>query len=195
MSRYRLTSSSKPQGIRERRFWWSEMPTLIGPWMPPLSLCPLSSALRLPLTLLTCPLPFYPTPNTWFIGGVGLHTIWVNHSHPKHLNYHPCHMLWGDTWMIYVRSKWRAIHGKSEASVGCWVNAWRAFWSRIVDLGSVRKLDLLLYAFSLNFHFLIFILQFPSMIPFLTYSELLILISVIHLRHSRLRTARNQFIW
>ena len=57
----------------------------------------------------------------------------------------------------------------------------------------VKKLDLSQYAFSLNFYFLMFSLPFPSMLSFLTYSESLISLSAIHLRHSGPRTLRNLF--
>ena len=50
---------------------------------------------------------------------------------------------------------------------------------------SVRKLDLSHLCFSLNFYCLMFLLQFPSMFPLLTYSQLLIFLSDNHSRHSR----------
>ena len=54
----------------------------------------------------------------------------------------------------------------------------------------VRKLDLVHLCFSLNFYFLMFPLQFPSMFPLLTYSQSLILLSADYLRHSRQRRSQ-----
>ena len=46
------------------------------------------------------------------------------------------------------------------------------FLGRIIRMGViVRKLDLSHLCFSLNFYFLMFLLQFPSMFPLLTYSQ------------------------
>ena len=55
---------------------------------------------------------------------------------------------------------------------------------------SVGRLDLSQYAFSSNFYFLTLPLQFPSMFPFLIYSQSLSLLLAIYSRHSRPRTAR-----
>ena len=49
----------------------------------------------------------------------------------------------------------------------------------------VRKLDLLHLCFSLNFLFSYVLSKFPSMSLLLTYSQLLIFLSVDYLRHSR----------
>ena len=44
-------------------------------------------------------------------------------------------------------------------------------YPEVKKLGSVRKLDLSHLCFSLNFYFLMFLLQFLSMSPLLTYSQ------------------------
>ena len=54
----------------------------------------------------------------------------------------------------------------------------------------VRKLDLLHLCFSLNFYFLMFLSQFPSMFPLLTYSQSFFHLSADYLRHSREGEAR-----
>ena len=51
----------------------------------------------------------------------------------------------------------------------------------------VRKLDLLHLCFSLNFYFLMFLSQFPSMFPLLTYSQSFFSLSANYPRHSRRR--------
>ena len=51
----------------------------------------------------------------------------------------------------------------------------------------VRKLDLSHLCFSLNFYFLMFLSQFPSMFPLLTYSQSFFSLSANHPRHSRQR--------
>ena len=51
----------------------------------------------------------------------------------------------------------------------------------------VRKLDLSQLCFSLNFYFLMFLSQFPSMFPLLTYSQSFFSLSADHPRHSRRR--------
>ena len=55
---------------------------------------------------------------------------------------------------------------------------------------SVRKLDLLHSCFSLNFYFLMFFSQFPSMFLLLTYSQSLFLLFDHHPRHSRWRRSQ-----
>ena len=49
----------------------------------------------------------------------------------------------------------------------------------------VRKFDLSHLCFSLNFYFLMFLSQFPSMLPLLTYSQSFFSLSADYLRHSR----------
>ena len=49
----------------------------------------------------------------------------------------------------------------------------------------VRKLGLSHLCFSLNFYFLMFLLQFPSIFSLLTYSHSFIPLSADHPRHSR----------
>ena len=50
---------------------------------------------------------------------------------------------------------------------------------------AVRKLDLLHLCFSLNFYFLMFLSQFPSMFPLLTYSQSFFSLPADYSRHSR----------
>ena len=49
----------------------------------------------------------------------------------------------------------------------------------------VRKLDLLHLCFALNFYFLMFLSQFPSMFSLLTYSHSFFSLSADYPRHSR----------
>ena len=51
------------------------------------------------------------------------------------------------------------------------------------DCGGVRKLDLSQLCFSLNFYFLMFLSQFPSMFPLLTYSQSFFSLSADYPRH------------
>ena len=53
-----------------------------------------------------------------------------------------------------------------------------------------RKLDLLQLCFLLNFYFLMFLWQFPSMFPFLTYSQSFIFLSADYPRHPRGRRSK-----
>ena len=57
----------------------------------------------------------------------------------------------------------------------------------------VRKLDLSHLCFSLNFYFLMFLLQFPSMFPLLTYSQSFFSLSADYPRHSRRRRSKIRF--
>ena len=57
----------------------------------------------------------------------------------------------------------------------------------------VRKLDLSHLCFSLSFYFLMFLLQFPSMFPLLTYSQSFFSLSADYLRYSRRRRSKIQF--
>ena len=56
--------------------------------------------------------------------------------------------------------------------------------------GTVRKLDLSHLCFSLNFYFLMFPSQFPSMFPLLTYSQSFFSLSADYPRHSRQRRSQ-----
>ena len=58
---------------------------------------------------------------------------------------------------------------------------------------TVRKLDLSHLCFSLNFYFLMFLSQFSSMFPLLTYSQSFFSLSADYLRHSRRRRSKIQF--
>ena len=60
-------------------------------------------------------------------------------------------------------------------------------------LVNVRKLDLSHLCFSLNFYFLMFLLQFPSMFLLLTYSQSLIPLSANHSRHPRQIKGKQYF--
>ena len=51
--------------------------------------------------------------------------------------------------------------------------------------GTVKKLDLLHLCFSLNFYFLMFLSQFPSLFLLLNYSQSLIPLPADYTRHSR----------
>ena len=55
---------------------------------------------------------------------------------------------------------------------------------QLVTTGSVRKLYLLQYAFSLSFHLPMFLLQFSSVFSFLTYFQSLIPLSAICERYA-----------
>ena len=55
----------------------------------------------------------------------------------------------------------------------------------------VRKLDLSHLCFSLKLYFLMFLSQFPSMFPLLTYSQWFFSISADYPRHSRRRRSQN----
>ena len=58
---------------------------------------------------------------------------------------------------------------------------------------AVRKLDLSHLCFSLNFYFLMFLSQFPSMFPLLTYSQSFFPLSADYPTHSRQRRSKIQF--
>ena len=67
----------------------------------------------------------------------------------------------------------------------------RTLINSLVDtVGFVRKLDLSHLCFSLNFYFLMFLLQFPSMFPLLTYSQSFFSLSADYPRHSRRRRSK-----
>ena len=75
--------------------------------------------------------------------------------------------------------------GKEELDhdvMGC-----RDFW---VHGDIVRKLDLSHLCFSLNFYFLMFLSQFPSMFLLLIYSQSFLSLSADHPRHSRQRRSK-----
>ena len=57
----------------------------------------------------------------------------------------------------------------------------------------VRKLDLSHLCFSLNFYFLMFLSQFPSMFLLLTYFQSFFSLSAGYPRHSRQRRSKIQF--
>ena len=63
-------------------------------------------------------------------------------------------------------------------------------WFSFLVRATVRKLDLSQLCFSLNFYFLMFLSQFPSMFPLLTYSQSFFSLSAYHRRHSRRRRSK-----
>ena len=62
-----------------------------------------------------------------------------------------------------------------------------------IEVVTVRKLDLLHLCFSLNFYFLMFLLQFPSMFSLLTYFHSFFSLSADYPRHSRQRRSKIRF--